>query len=206
MDDPSVDWRIEGTYVLACNCAYGCPCNFQALPTDGWCEGVIGCVIDRGSFGGISLDGRNAFLAVKWPGAIHDGGGKAVLFIGETASASQRDALTKIFTGAAGGAPWAVLASTYEIDGPHFVPITATIAGKDTRIDIGQRIGIRFQPIRNPVTGVEAFPRVVLPQGMIYSEGEQYSLEELRVDAGLGLKFAHVNRCASLAKVRWPTT
>lgn len=170
MEDPRMDWHIEGTYVLACNCAYGCPCNFQALPAEGWCEGVVGCAVERGSFGAVPLDGRSVFLAVKWPGAIHDGGGRAVLYIDDAASEEQREALTKIFTGEAGGAPWAVLASTYEIDGPHFLPIEARIEGKDTRIDIADQVRIRFQPIRNPVTGAEAFPRVVLPQGMIYKE------------------------------------
>jgi len=30
-----MDWDLEGTVVIACNCDYGCPCNFNALPTQG---------------------------------------------------------------------------------------------------------------------------------------------------------------------------
>src|SRR5262249_52090754 len=32
-------WRLEGTLLIACNCDYGCPCNFNALPSYGKCEG-----------------------------------------------------------------------------------------------------------------------------------------------------------------------
>jgi len=34
-----MDWELKGTVVIACNCDYGCPCNFNALPTQGKCEG-----------------------------------------------------------------------------------------------------------------------------------------------------------------------
>ena len=205
MEDPRITWRIDGTYLLACNCDYGCPCNFQAPPTEGWCEGVIGFTIDSGTYGAVPLDGRKVFVAVKWPGAIHEGGGKAVLYVDDEATEDQREALTKIMTGEAGGAPWAILANTYEIDGPHFVPIEARIDGKDTSVNIADQVRIRFQPIRNPVTGAEAFPQVRLPQGMIFKEGDQYSLQEFHVAAGTGVEFSHAERCASLAKVHWPT-
>lgn len=32
-------WRINGHVIVSCNCDYGCPCNFNALPTKGKCEG-----------------------------------------------------------------------------------------------------------------------------------------------------------------------
>lgn len=32
-------WNLRGTVLIACNCDYGCPCNFNALPTKGHCEG-----------------------------------------------------------------------------------------------------------------------------------------------------------------------
>ncbi|MGA7790694.1 MAG: DUF1326 domain-containing protein, partial [Xanthobacteraceae bacterium] len=30
---------------MNCNCAYGCPCQFNALPTHGNCEAVAGMQI-----------------------------------------------------------------------------------------------------------------------------------------------------------------
>ena len=31
-----VEWRIQGREFANCNCAYGCPCQFSALPTRGY--------------------------------------------------------------------------------------------------------------------------------------------------------------------------
>src|SRR5262245_31089803 len=32
-------WELTGTVLVACNCDWGCPCNFNARPTAGKCEG-----------------------------------------------------------------------------------------------------------------------------------------------------------------------
>ena len=29
------DWRLKGEWMKNCNCAYGCPCDFNAPPTNG---------------------------------------------------------------------------------------------------------------------------------------------------------------------------
>lgn len=37
-------WEIQGAELVNCNCAYGCPCQFNALPTSGYCE-VMGAIL-----------------------------------------------------------------------------------------------------------------------------------------------------------------
>src|SRR2546423_11180317 len=74
-----MEWELKGTVVVACNCDYGCPCNFNALPTTGKCEGTWTWHVDRGAFGNTSLDDLNFTVAVNWPGAIHEGNGEAVI-------------------------------------------------------------------------------------------------------------------------------
>ncbi|NPC57753.1 DUF1326 domain-containing protein [Caenimonas soli] len=32
-------WFFEADYFTACNCDWGCPCNFNARPTEGRCMG-----------------------------------------------------------------------------------------------------------------------------------------------------------------------
>ena len=44
-------WELEAVELVACNCAYGCPCQFNALPTHGNCEAMAGFKINRGHFG-----------------------------------------------------------------------------------------------------------------------------------------------------------
>ena len=50
-------WRIAGEEVGSCNCAWGCPCQFNALPTHGRCEGFAGLQIQEGYFGTTRLVG-----------------------------------------------------------------------------------------------------------------------------------------------------
>ena len=36
-------WEFRAVELSNCNCAYGCPCQFNALPTHGNCEAAV-CV------------------------------------------------------------------------------------------------------------------------------------------------------------------
>ena len=55
----NVDWYVEGVEFGNCNCDYSCPCQFEALPTQGNCRGFEVVRIDRGHFGEVKLDGLN---------------------------------------------------------------------------------------------------------------------------------------------------
>lgn len=50
-------WHLSGTVFIACNCDYGCPCNFNARPTTGVCEGGWTWHVGEGAYGGVALDG-----------------------------------------------------------------------------------------------------------------------------------------------------
>ena len=52
-----VDWMIKGPKISSCSCNYGCPCEFNALPTHDVCEGLEALRIDGGFFGDLRLDG-----------------------------------------------------------------------------------------------------------------------------------------------------
>jgi len=43
-------WRLTGKVLVACNCDWGCPCNFNARPTTGKCEGGWTWHVEEGSF------------------------------------------------------------------------------------------------------------------------------------------------------------
>jgi hypothetical protein len=94
-----VDWSIEGPEYVNCNCAWGCPCQFNALPTDGTCRAIASMRIERGHFGTIRLDGLAWVGTYAWPGPIHLGDGTQQFFIDERADADQRQALVEILHG-----------------------------------------------------------------------------------------------------------
>lgn len=173
-----IPWEIEADEFSACNCAYGCPCQFNSLPTHGNCEALVGLQIKRGRFGDTVLDGLRSVSALQWPGPIHEGGGKAFIIIDERATDAQRAALLAIFSGEeteAGATVWNVFAATFE---EVFEPVFEAI---DLAIDVEGRIGklnvkglaeARGQPILNPVTGEEHRARINLPNGFEYTVAE----------------------------------
>jgi hypothetical protein len=67
-------WKIHAYYLDACNCDWGCPCQFNAKPTHGFCEGVSGIHIIDGTYNkDVKLDGLNIALIGSWPGPVHEG-------------------------------------------------------------------------------------------------------------------------------------
>ena len=70
------DWRLEGEWIKNCNCAFGCPCDFNAPPTHGSCKGLVGMRITKGNFEGTKLDGLMFAATVDFPGPLHEGNGK----------------------------------------------------------------------------------------------------------------------------------
>ena len=83
-------WTIKGREFVNCNCTYGCPCQFDALPTHGFCQAVAGFEIAQGQHGPTKLDGLRFVGIFRWPGAIHEGKGEAAVVVDERATEAQR--------------------------------------------------------------------------------------------------------------------
>ncbi len=174
-------WEIKGRELANCNCAYGCPCQFNALPTDGTCEAAVGYEIDTGHYGDVELDGLRVSATYKWPGAVHEGNGEFQLFIDESATPEQRDALEKIVTGEdteeMATMWWIFTAMCSKKHPTQYRKIT-------TDINVDKRVGtvkvdgildIMGEPIKNPVTGAEHRARIDLPNGFEYKIAEMGS-------------------------------
>ena len=101
-------WNLRGDYFETCNCQTLCPCIFLSPPTEGNCTALVGWHIDSGKFADVSLDGLNVAAFFNSPGPMHQGNWSAALYLDSRASAEQSDALVKIFSGQAGGAPAAL--------------------------------------------------------------------------------------------------
>src|SRR5260370_42511757 len=111
--DEKVNWVIEADYLQACNCDYGCPCEFSAPPTLGYCEGLGAWRINRGKYGDVRLDGLDLGFAARWPKAVQEGNGTVCLFFEEKASAEERAAVRQIASGNPGPLPSEDLATTF---------------------------------------------------------------------------------------------
>jgi len=104
-------WNVNGQYYETCNCAFICPCipgQLAVKPTNGKCQFAMAFQIERGSFGNVSLDGLGFIVLGLTPQEMGNGNWSVGLLTDARATAEQRDAITAIASGSAGG-PMAAL-------------------------------------------------------------------------------------------------
>lgn len=171
------DWRLEGEWIKNCNCAFGCPCDFNARPTHGACKGLVGMRISKGHFADTRLDGIAFFVTVSFPGALHEGNGQAQPIIDERASPQQREALFNILSGktSADGTLFQIFSLIVTtMHDPIFAPIAFEFdkPSRTARVVIPGVLETEVEPIRNPVTGAPHRIQVVMPEGFEHREAE----------------------------------
>ena len=196
-------WNIEADYLQACNCDYGCPCEFNAPPTRGDCQGMGAWSISRGHFGDVKLDGLGFAFAAHWPKAIHEGNGTACLFFDERANPQQRDALFQICSGQHGGMPFEVIVTTFsKILEPRYVPFKFNLAGRNSSVQVGDALSVTLEPIKNPGTGATESVRVEHATGFIFKGAECVSAAKMNVSAG-ELKFSWPNKAGFVTQIQY---
>jgi len=196
-------WTIEADYFQACNCDYGCPCEFEAPPTQGYCEGMGTWRIAKGRYGNVSLNGLGFGFVARWPEAIHKGNGVGALFFDEKASAEQRQALLKIAGGEAGGMPFEVIAKTFaKVMEPKYVSFHFSGSGKNQRVQIGAAASMAFEPIKNPVTGASEGIRIEHETGFIFKSAEVLSAKECKASVE-ELNFSYPGKSGFITKIRY---
>lgn len=173
-----VKWTIKAREFTNCNCSYGCPCQFNGLPTHGDCRAVVGFEIDRGHHGDTRLDGLKVAGIFKWPGAIHEGKGEAAVIIDERATEAQRSALLRILSGKdtePGATIFNVFASTLEKTHPPAfskIEFEVDVDARRARLVVPGMIETRGEPILNPVTGQQHRVRIDMVDGFEYELAE----------------------------------
>ena len=198
-------WRIVAEETVSCNCAWGCPCQFNALPTHGRCEAIAAIRIREGHYGETKLNGVTFAAAYWWPGAIHEGNGIAQLVIDEKATPAQRTAILNIASGKEGGTFFEIFASVVsQALEPMFVPIELK-SDADKRVatlNVPGLGGFRMEPIKNPMTGEEHRARIQLPDGFEYKVAEMGNCVENHATFG-GKTLNNKNSYAQFASVDW---
>ena len=176
-----VDWEIKAREFANCSCDYGCPCQFNALPTHGYCQYVAGFQIDEGHFGDIRLDGLRAVSIGAWPGAVHQGDGTMQIIIDERADEAQREALRAILYGEEtdpAANVWNVYMSmTTTVHDPLYkkIDFEVDIDKRTAKLVVEGLVESSGEPIRNATTGAESRARINLPNGFEYTVAEMGS-------------------------------
>jgi len=130
----SPTWKISGDYFEACSCDSVCPCptsGLAARPTQGYCDAGLVFHVERGVYGTTKLDGLSFAVLLHMPGAMIAGNWTVGVIVDEKATTEQRDALTAIASGQAGG-PMAAVG-----------PLVGTFAGVEAKPIRIERNGLR---------------------------------------------------------------
>ncbi len=98
-------WQVSGRSLDLCSCTMWCPCWLgpEIEPDQGWCAHTFGYEIQQGSSDGVELGGTTVAFTGEWPANFFLGGGRARLYICDTATDEQRRELEAIFSGRKSG-------------------------------------------------------------------------------------------------------
>ena len=133
-------WQLSGQYMESCNCDYLCPCiytNPQGEVTFDHCTAALIFRVDKGQSGGTSLDGLGFALVIRSGKVMADGNWVFAGVVDANADDAQRQALSAIVSGEAGGPPGMIRANLVsDFRGVEFKPIDFQIEGLKRAVSI----------------------------------------------------------------------
>ena len=179
---------LKGVFVAGCSCDWGCPCNFEAPPTKGFCEGGGIWHIEQGHYGNVQLDGLRLGGFAHSPAALHLGNVTLLVLVDDRADAQQRAAIEAMFPTTP---PFSIFYSlTNTFLGFHYVPIAVQLNGTRSRVTIPGTLELALAPIINPVTGEEEPATLLKPKGFTSQLQELCATAVLRFTKE-GLSYDH---------------
>src|SRR3954468_10260727 len=98
-----VAYDLEGSILEACDCGVLCPCWIGEDPDNGTCQAVVAYHFDRGTIRGVDVAGLTLVNVTFLPGNVLAGGWKVLIFLDETDSDEQAEAMLHAFRGRLGG-------------------------------------------------------------------------------------------------------
>lgn len=155
MNNPQIDWRLQGRYFETCNCEVACPCVWLQPPSEGECKLLVAWHIEAGHLGDVRLDDLNVALACHTADNMINGGWSAALYLDQRADDQQTEALNRIFTGQVGGHLSVLLGFVGEVWGIHKVAIHYHEQGDSRSLSIPEIAYAEIQSIQG-ITGRES--------------------------------------------------
>lgn len=142
-------WNLEGTYFESCSCETPCPCTVSMdLGADlDYCRVVLAFNIASGDVDGVDVSGTGAAMVVDAPKVMTDGGWKVGLYISDSASAEQAEALGNVFSGQLGGPPAALGPLMGEFLGVERASLDFNEDGLTHALKIGDAVDIEVEDI-----------------------------------------------------------
>jgi hypothetical protein len=196
-------WTLRGELTLSCSCTVFCPCTLSlglAPPTEGYCQTWAGIRIDDGRFGDVALGGVKVGLIIEIPGLMSRGNWTAGLYIDDGASIHAVKALTRIFTGRAGGSTHLLSILVSRFLGVQQAPIVYRTEG-ETRIFSVEKI---IDGAVTPIAGKKKDEPVVIRNSeyWVASDITVARADKSRVRA-FGRNWNFAGRSAEICRLDW---
>lgn len=142
-------WKVSGQYYETCSCDFVCPCilgQMAVLPTQGSCTFAMAFQIEQGGYGTVSLDGLGFIVLGLTPAAMGKGNWSVGVIADERATAEQREAITAIASGAAGGPMAAVTGLVGKFLGVESAPIRFDRSGAKWSVTASSLVDMAAAP------------------------------------------------------------
>ena len=195
-------WTLRGELTLSCSCTVFCPCTLSlglAPPTEGYCQTWAGIRIEEGRFNDTDLAGINVGLIIDIPGPLARGNWTAGLFIDERASIYAVKALTRIFTGRAGGSTGLLKILVGSFLGVQQTRIDYRLEG-DTRIFQIPKI---IDGVVTPIRGKQKGDVVIRNSGYWVAPDIVVARAETSRVRAFGRNWNFAGRSAELCRLDW---
>lgn len=200
MSDP---WSIKGELALSCNCTVFCPCVLslgQHPPTEGYCQTWLGARIDEGQFGDVDLSGLNVAVMIEIPGLMSRGNWTAALIIDEKAGIQAVRALTRIWTGRAGGTTGLLSILVGKFLGVQQAPVSYDVDGTTRVVKVPKMIDGAITPVPSNDKGGEVV--ITNSQYWIAPDITVARADKSRM-RGFGRNWDFRGRSAELCRIDW---
>ncbi len=141
MSTPS--WHVSGQYYETCSCDFVCPCipgQLAVKPTQGSCTFAMAFQVERGSYGNVLLDGLSYIVLGLTPEEMGKGNWSVGVITDERATDEQRDAITAIASGAAGGPMGALAPLVGKFLGAASAPIRFERSGAEWSVSAAKLV------------------------------------------------------------------
>ena len=201
------EWYMEGPWLKNCNCDYGCPCDFNSIPTHGHCAGIVAMRIDKGHFGDVDLGGVKWGGIASWPGALHEGNGEIVPLLDTATSEAQRGALFQILSGEHGDTLFGIFAAICPTVHEQVVAdfeFDFDLDARSARVKVGDTLETESETLRAIGSDDPYRVLVTIPNGFEYTGPDESAetAKATRLVARGAIEFDYSDTHSSLAWVR----
>jgi hypothetical protein len=140
---------VNGQYYETCSCDFVCPCilgQMAGAPTKGTCTFAMAFQIERGNYGSVSLDGLAFIVLGLTPEAMGKGNWSVGVIADDRATAEQREAISAIASGTAGGPMSALGPLVGKFLGVESAPIKFDRAGAKWSVTAATMVDMAAEP------------------------------------------------------------